>query len=379
MYEFLYAHKLTVIPPALNTEGLVEQESAAHPPWHKQILHKYLFFRIPLFRPQRFLTHSYGWIAPLYSKFFTILIAFMGIVGFWFALEQWDEFKSTFLHFLTFEGVLYYGLTLIMLKAIHELGHAFMSTRFGARVPIIGIAFLVMFPILYTDTTDAHRLKSKRQRVLIDAAGMLAELSIACIALFAWSFLPDSALRSAAFFAATTSWGLSLMVNLNPFMRFDGYYLMSDLCGQRNMQDRGFALGRWFMRETLFGLGEDIPIACTSRERFWLILYAYGTWVYRFFLFIGIAVLVHALFPKALGIFLFSVEILFFIINPIVSEIRIWWSLRMRILKNKRSLLTGLGGASLGRGALGSVAKINTGTCPASPTCANRALRKERR
>jgi len=348
MTGFLYAQKLTSVPPGLATEELAAQERAASPPWHSTILHKYLFFRVPLFRPQALLRAAYPFIAPLYGRAFTVLIALMGLIGFWFALEQWDVFKATFLHFLTFEGMMFYGLTLVILKAIHELGHAFMSHRFGCKVPIIGVAFLVMFPILYTDTTDAHRLKSKRERVLIDAAGMLAELSIACIALFAWSFLPDGPARSAAFFTATTSWGLSLMVNLNPFMRFDGYYLMSDLTGQRNLQEHGFALGRWHMRETLFGLGRARPIEASAREQFWLICYAYGTWIYRFFLFIGIAILVHALFPKAIGIFLFSVEIAFFIIKPILAELKNWWSFRMDIINSKRSLLTSLGVIALG-------------------------------
>ncbi len=340
MTGFLYAQKLTTIPPNLETSGLCEQEQAANPAFHKTILHKYLFFRVPLFRPQRFIDAAYPFIAPLYSPLFLWLAILSGLIGGWFAMEQWDVFKSTFLHFLTFEGLLYYGLTLVVIKAIHELGHAFMARRFGAKVPIIGIAFLVMFPILYTDTTDAWRLTKKRERVLIDAAGMLAELSIACFALLAWSFLPDGPWRSVAFFAATTSWGLSLMVNLNPFMRFDGYYLACDLFGQRNLQERGFDIGRWHMRETLFGLGREIPHDVSGKEQFWLILYAYGTWIYRFFLFIGIAILVHAIFPKAIGIFLFVVEIGFFIGMPIFRELSNWWSFRMDIIKSKKSWLT---------------------------------------
>ncbi|HHL43940.1 MAG TPA: HlyD family efflux transporter periplasmic adaptor subunit [Hellea balneolensis] len=218
-----------------------------------------------------------------------------------------------------------------------------MAYRYGCRVPTIGVAFLVMFPIMYTDTTDAYRLTSRRKRVMIDAAGMLVELTIACFALLAWSFLPEGAAKSAAFFIATTSWILSLTVNLNPLMRFDGYYLFSDALGQRNLQERGFALAKWKLREILFGLNHEIPIDVTKREKWILLVYAYCTWVYRFFLFLGIALLVHALFPKALGIILFSVEILFFIITPIFKEILIWWSLRMDILKSFKARINLVG------------------------------------
>ena len=81
------------------------------------------------------------------------------------------------------------------------------------------------------------------------------------------------------------------MVNLNPCMRFDGYYLLSDLGRVQNMQENGFELGRWWMRETLFGLNEPKPISVAPRKQAGLLTYAYTTWVYRFFLFIGIALL----------------------------------------------------------------------------------------
>jgi len=171
-----------------------------------------------------------------------VFIFIIGLIGLFFTARQWDQFTTTFMHFFTLEGFIFYAITLTLIKALHELGHAYTARHFGVRVPIIGVAFLVMFPILYTDTTDAWRLTDKRKRLLIDSGGIIVELSIAAISLFLWSFLPDGPARSAAFFAATTSWVLSLMVNLNPCMRFDGYYLLGDLFGIQNMQARGFEL-----------------------------------------------------------------------------------------------------------------------------------------
>jgi len=210
-----------------------------------------------------------------------------------------------------------------------------MAHHFGARVPTLGVAFLVMFPILYTDTTDAWRLVDKRKRLLIDGGGMIVEIIIACLSLCLWAFLPDGPLRSLAFFAATTSWAFSLLVNLNPCMRFDGYYLISDMLNVQNLQKTGFSAGRWKMREILFKLGAPKPIPDDGGRLLGLLTYAYTTWVYRFFLFIGIALLVHHLFPKAIGIILFSIEIIFFIIRPIWAELKTWWSLRMDILSQK--------------------------------------------
>ncbi|MEL7019582.1 MAG: HlyD family efflux transporter periplasmic adaptor subunit, partial [Pseudomonadota bacterium] len=195
----------------------------------------------------------------------------------------------------------------------------------------MGVAFLVMFPVLFTDTTESWKLQSKRQRLTITAAGVLTELMIAIFSTFLWAFLPDGPWRSAAFFVATTSWIMSIAVNLNPFMRFDGYHFLSDLIGIQNLQARSFAFGRWRLRELLFGLGDPMPEMMDMGMRRGLTVLAWCIWVYRFFLFLGIALLVHALFFKLLGIILFVIEIGWFIMIPILNEMKEWWGRRADI------------------------------------------------
>jgi len=347
MTQFLLTHKLCVDPPSGESESFARMEAALRPSLHEYILHKYLYFRLPVFKPDAFLRRH----APKVSMFFFpsmwVFIAALGVIGLYFTSRQWDQFITTFWHFFTLEGLFFYGITLIILKALHELGHAFTAHYYGVRVPIIGIAFLVMFPVLYTDTTDAWRLTSRRSRLYIDAGGIIVELGIACLAIFLWSFLPDGLARSIAFFAATTSWTLSLMVNLNPCMRFDGYYLLGDFFKVQNLQKQGFDMGRWTLRETLFGLGHPKPVMTSPARERGLNSYAYLTWVYRFFLFIGIALFVHHLFPKAIGIILFSVEILWFIGLPIWREMKNWWSFRMTIITTSRGRMALLWSAVL--------------------------------
>ena len=229
------------------------------------------------------------------------------------------------------------GIALSGAKVLHELGHAYVAKHFGCKVPTIGVALLVLWPVLYTDATDAWRLTSRRQRLLIDAAGMAVELSLAVFATLLWSFLPDGAVRSAVFLLATTTWIVTLLVNLNPFMRFDGYYLLSDLLGIPNLQDRAFAIARWRLREFLFGWGENPPEQFGTRTRRVLYFYAYGTWIYRFFLFLGIAVLVYFLFFKLLGIFLMVVELVWFIGMPFYKEFNVWAEKREHMRFNLQS------------------------------------------
>ena len=304
-----------------------------------RLVHSYLFFRVPLFRPQAFLDLVWPWVRTLFGPACAWLLVFTGVLGLWLAGRQWDVFVHTFLDFLSFEGAMTYGASLIVIKSLHELGHAFQARKYGAHVPTIGVAFLVMMPILYTDTTDGWRLP-RRQRLMIDAGGIIVELAIAAVATFLWAILEDGPLRSACFAAATMSWLMSLAVNLNPLMRFDGYYLLTDLLDVHNLQDRGFALGRWRMREALFGFGEAPPEPPATRTAAIMTLHAYATWVYRFFLFLGIALLVYHFTLKILGIVLFVIEIGFFILMPVWRELGQWAKRRQLMVWNRQTVRT---------------------------------------
>jgi len=269
------------------------------------------------------------------------LIVTVGLVGIFMASRQFDTFSHTFLFFFSLEGAAGYLLALFFVKIFHEFGHAYMAKHFGCRVPTMGLAFLVLAPVFYTDVTDAWRLQSRRERLLVSGAGMLVEMAIAAIATFLWAFLPDGILRSVCFFVATTSWVLSLVINLSPLMRFDGYYLLSDFWQITNLQPRAFALFRWTIREALFNLGAPCPEDWPLRRRAAVVFYAILVCLYRLGLFIAIALLVyHMTQVKMLGILLFAVEILWFVVRPVTDEIGVWWRLRKQIRQRRRYLAT---------------------------------------
>ncbi len=340
MVAFLHQNRLTSDAPQDDALAYAAQEKAATPALWKQALHKYLFFRIPLFDPTSLIEKTYPLIAIFFRKKIWALLAGLALFSLFLVGRQWNEFVHTFMYFLTFEGALIYGISLLALMSLHEFGHAFAAYHFKTRVNTIGLAFIVMFPILYTDTTDAWRLKDHRKRVLIDIAGVATEIIIAIIATLFWVFLPDGPARSVAFFAATTSWTLSLLINLNPLMKFDGYYILSDLINLPNLQHRSFALGRWKLREILFGLQKPAPEIFNAKKQNALILFSWATWIYRFFLFLGIALFIHAFFPKIVGIPLFIIEIAWFIGKPIWTELKKWNEMKKDILQTNRSKLT---------------------------------------
>ncbi|MBL4691981.1 MAG: efflux RND transporter periplasmic adaptor subunit [Magnetovibrio sp.] len=341
LVQFLNANMLIRRESASDVADMDMIGKAAKTGWIAWGVHHYLFFRIPLVRPQRFLDATLPFARRLMSKSALIVVLLIGVLGGYLTVSQWDAFLATFLHFSTAEGFVWYGLALVVAKILHELGHAYTAARFGCRVPTMGLAFLVMWPVLYTDTSDAWRLTSKKERLAIGGAGMMAELALAVVATLMWNFLPDGPVRSAAFITATVTWIMTLTMNLNPFMRFDGYYLLSDALDVENLQDRAFAHARWWIRERLFGFGETVPEPFPVGLGRILLAYAIATWVYRLILFLGIAVLVYTFFFKLLGIALFGVEMVWFIGLPVLREGAEWWKRRDAFQLNRNAIITG--------------------------------------
>lgn len=346
-HGFLRQNHLLQSQGADDNARLLKSAEALKTGWARWLLKNYLFVRIPLLRPDRFLQRSLPWVAPFFSRTFLWLTLAAGTLGLALVMRQWDTFTHTFLHFFTLEGAALAGLTLMLAKVLHELGHAYTCKRQGARVATMGVALLVLWPVLYTDTSGAWRLRRRRQRLAIGAAGMLAELALACWATLLWSFLQDGMLRSAAFMLASTTWILTLAVNLSPFMRFDGYFLLSDLLGVPNLQQRAFALTRWRLREALFGFGDAPPEHFAPGLRRVLIAYSIGTWIYRLFLFLGIALLVYHFAFKLLGLLLFAVEIGYFVLMPLINEARHWYTRRKDYRMNRNTSITLLACAAL--------------------------------
>jgi putative peptide zinc metalloprotease protein len=345
--QFSLANSLTVRPEGDPVAAFTFQRAQAKKAWWKWLVDHYLFIRLPLVKPALFLERTLPKIDFLWSPKVIAAFGMLALLGLFLVARQWDNFLASFPYFFSMDGLIAYGIALSCVKVIHELGHAYTATRHGCRVPTMGVSLLVMMPVLYTDTTAAWRLTSRRKRLMIDIAGVTAEMMVASIATMLWVMLPDGSLRSAAFVLATSSWAMSLMINLNPLMRYDGYYIFSDALAVPNLQNRAFALGRWWLRERLFALGEAKPEEMPQRTERILIAYAFVTWVYRLLLFLGIALIVYHMFFKLLGIILFAVEIAVFIARPIINELGEWAKRKDHIMATGRGRWIGWGGAVL--------------------------------
>ncbi|MBV7576754.1 biotin/lipoyl-binding protein [Pseudomonas sp. PDM32] len=325
---FLRSHDLiTALDPQQRASYSLKAAAQRQSLW-QLLLHQYLFFRIPLWRPERFLNRAWPWLERFGPRALRYGLPTVLGLGVFLVSRDWQRFIATFPHLFSLGGALAFGVALFFAKLCHEFGHAFMAKRAGCRVQSMGVAFMVLLPMFYTDVSDAWRVNDRKARLLIGAGGVLAELLLACMALLAWSLLSDGPARTAAFMLASATWITTLVVNLNPFMRFDGYFLLSDFWQVDNLQGRAFALCRWRLREFLFGYGATAPEPWSPTMQRRLLIWGYGSWLWRAALFFGIALAVYHLFFKVLGIFLMLVELVWFIFLPIMSEWRQWWSRR---------------------------------------------------
>jgi len=338
--QFLQANDLVESVHREALSNLLDKRKRIEKPKGRFAPHKWLFLRFRLIRPDKFLTKTLPYVKFFYTREFWFVFAAMLCISVYLIGRDWERFINTFLYFYNPAGLAYLFTGIFVSKIIHEFAHAYTAKYYGCRVPAMGVVFLVFWPVFYTDTTDAWQLSSRKKQLYIGAAGMMAELVLAVFASFAWVFLPDGVLRSIAFFIATVAWVMTLFINLNPFLRFDGYYLFSDLLQVDNLQSRSFALARWWLREKTCGFGEDAPYQFPKKKRKILIVYAFLTWGYRFLIFTGIAFILYNFFFKLLAFIFIAFMIGSMIIKPILDEVGEYWKRRDKIKLNRKFITT---------------------------------------
>ncbi len=347
MLSFLSDNQLLRLDRPADVANAAQQKARQRRSPLEWLVHNYLFFRVPLVRPQAALARLKPWLERVNMAWVALVVGLLTLAGLYLVSRQWDQFTHTLIDHFTWTGLLGYGVALLLAKTVHEMGHALVATRYGVRVAHMGVAFLVMFPMLYTDTGESWRLPSSRQRLAIASAGIGIELALAGICTLLWSLTPDGALRNGLFFLATTSWVMTLAINASPFMRFDGYFILSDLLDMPNLHQRSGALARVWLRRVLLGWNDPWPEHQAPGRRRALIAFALTTWVYRLVVFLGIALMVYLFFFKALGIVLMLLEIHWFIARPVMQELKQWRDRRGEIAPRRRWWLAGLAAGGL--------------------------------
>ena len=241
-----------------------------------------LAIKIPLFDPDKFLEKTLPLARPLFSKFGAVVWLFFVVSSLILASLNWNELTHNISdRILTPQNLLIIWLIFPLIKAFHELGHAYATKLWGGEVHEIGIIFLVFIPVPYVDASSSTAFREKHRRMFVSAIGILVELFIAALALLLWVNIEPSITRSVAYNIILIASVSTLFFNGNPLLRFDGYYILSDWLEIQNMASRANNYIGYLCQYYLFKIKTlELPVS-TIGERRWFVIYAIASFIYR--------------------------------------------------------------------------------------------------
>jgi len=280
----------------------------------KQRLWTPLAVRIPLLDPDRLLDRTSFLVRPFFGWFGLVL--WLAVVGTGAVLAgiHWSELTENIVdRALTPQNLVLLWITYPLVKALHELGHGYATKVFGGEVHEIGIMFLVLIPVPYVDASAASAFRSKHQRMTVGAAGIAVELFLGAVALFVWLNAESGAVHAVAYNIMLISGISTLLFNGNPLLRFDGYYVVSDLLEIPNLGTRSNKYLGYLVQRYAFGVRDAESPVESAWERFWFVVYGIAAFMYRLFVmfviilyiggvfyFVGVALAIWAIVTQVL-------------------------------------------------------------------------------
>lgn len=253
-------------------------------------------FRVPLFDPDPLFRATLPLVRPLVSGAgfvaWLVLIVWAGAL----ALSEWQALSTAFADRVwTVSSFAIIAVTYVLMKLLHEFGHGWTARRFGTPVHECGIMFLVFMPVPYVDASASAALPSRWQRAAVALAGIVIETTLAALAFLAWRDMEPGPLRAALYNVMLIGGISTLFVNGNPLLKFDGYFVLSDVIGMPNLAQRATKWWGEVVQARLFGAEGVRRAPATGYERAVFALYAPLAFAYRVVLSITIALLVSSM------------------------------------------------------------------------------------
>jgi putative peptide zinc metalloprotease protein len=272
----------------IDIEALADSRKTADKAKRKQQWSNFLFLKIPLFNPDPFLRRTLGAVAWCFSQIGMFIWLGMVLWGFQTLAVHWGEFRDVSEGLLGLANLPWLYLAMVITKTLHEFGHAYACRRYGREVPEMGIMLLVFNPLPYMDASASYAFTRKLRRVFVGAAGMYVEIFVAALAILYWANAAEGTLTRLAYNMAITASVSTVLFNLNPLLRFDGYHILTDLAETPNLQMKAQNLMKYWVNRYAFGLHTQTITANSRNEATWLTVFFIASWIYRLFLLVGI-------------------------------------------------------------------------------------------
>ncbi|HMX09907.1 MAG TPA: biotin/lipoyl-binding protein [Burkholderiaceae bacterium] len=176
-----------------------------------------------------------------------------------------------------------------LVKSLHEWAHGLAVRHWGGTVREMGLMFVVFTPVPYVDASASHRFPSKWARAAVAGAGIAAELLLGAVALYVWLAAESGQVRAVAYNVVLITGFSTLVVNGNPLMRYDGYYMLCDLIELPNLAQRSTHYLTWLFDRWFCGATDAEPPLGSEHERVWLLSYGLIAPLYRWVVMLGLA------------------------------------------------------------------------------------------
>lgn len=306
----------------------------------------WLYFNIPLMNPEPVLHALRGPLRLAWGWPGLMLLAGVGIWALAEVLTSPDRLAGAFNNILDPANVVLIGVSFLAIRLIHELGHATACKAMGGRCTEIGVMLIAfVLPLPYCDASSSWRFPETWRRVMVALGGVLVELLIASVAAIVWARAEPGAVRTVAFNVMLISGVTTLLFNLNPLLRYDGYYVLSDLMGIPNLASRARELWKHLIIGRAFGvLGSRPPAVVGVGQAWFLFIYHALAVPYRLLIVASILLIVLGQY-LSIGLVLAAVFGVIWLLVPAVSAG--WYLISSPQLVGRRARAIGVAAAVL--------------------------------
>src|SRR5262245_14327792 len=289
----LNAADLLQVEATVDSAELLGRALRANRSRHMQNLLNPLALRVRLWHPDSFLDRTLtmvNWTVSWGGAAIWALVVFPAIL---LAMQHAQELASYgFDRILATQNLVLMTVSYLALKVLHELGHAYAVKAFGGPVHEFGVMFLVFVPVPYVDASAASEFRSKWQRAFVGAAGMVVEVFLAAAALYLWLAVEEGLVRALAYNVMLVAGIATVLFNGNPLLRYDGYYILSDVLEIPNLGQRAARYWGYLVERYIFRLQAYKAFVAERGERIWLFIYAPVAFIYRVAVMLAIAIFI---------------------------------------------------------------------------------------
>jgi putative peptide zinc metalloprotease protein len=242
-----------------------------------------LYLRFSAFDPDRLLDRLVGKVAFCFTPAFVSFSAAVVVLGLGIAVTEWGDITRDLKRLLRVEAIPVAWLIMFTVSAAHEFAHGLTCKRFGGHVHEMGFLLIYFQPAFYCNVSDAWLFAEKSKRLWVTIAGPYFEIFLWAVAAIIWRIAEPGTVPSAVALVVVVTSAFRQFINLNPLIKLDGYYLLSDALGIPNLRARSFG----YLKRRLFALVGSpgrTPVEPTPRERrvylaYGLVAGGYSAWL----------------------------------------------------------------------------------------------------